>query len=292
MARYFISTGENKEVVPVTEVIPDQVSLPQPEPSPPRKPWYRRAAVIIPLVLVLVAAAVVTTVLVVARGSTVIRSATPVVPNLSPVRAAVTSALTGKPLPVTLKLPGGAQMSLEANGTVVTNRIKPGDTVTVSAEGYLTAQAPMGSDRTITAILRPTFATATDQLVQWAAARQNDQIINYVLSSATGFQYQPLSAAGPGDNSSIAARVVGQSAIVNITVDRGIVVNQDFLKQFYGDTTQPITIAGQPAWHGSMGRGVFGSTWVHDPLLIDVNGADLSATDTVLTGIVAALPAN
>jgi hypothetical protein len=192
---------------------------------------------------------------------------------------------------VILTLPDGTQLPVEKNGTVAPDRVKQGDQVGVSAEGYVTTQAPVSADRTITATLQPTFATAARQLLLWSAADQNDKIINFVLSPATGFKYEPP-PAGPSGNSSVAAELVDHSAIVNITLGRGIVVNHEYLKQFYGDTTQPTTIAGQQAWHGSMDHGAFGSTWVHDPLLINVNGIDLSTTDKVLAGIVAALPAS
>lgn len=268
-------------------------------PPPIRKPWYRRAAVILPIVVALIAAAAIITVALLTKGGsastpgTAAAAAQTTTPTAAPapVRMAVTSALTGEPLAVTLGLPDGTTLSAGGSGTVAPDRVKPGDKVSVSAEGYITAPAQVGKDRMITVTLQPTFATAARQLLLWSAGEENDKIISYVLSPATGFQYEAMPPAGPGSNSSIAAKVVGKEAIVNISVDRGVVVNREFLKQFYGNTTKQITIAGQPAWHGSMDHGAYGTTWVRDPLLIDVNGSDLSTTDAVLTGIVTALPA-
>jgi hypothetical protein len=60
---------------------------------------------------------------------------------------------------------------------------------------------------------------------------------------------------------------------------------------FGGKATQ-ISVAGQPAWHGQISHGMVESAWVRQPLAVDVIGSDLSTTDSVLTGIVAAQPAS
>jgi hypothetical protein len=142
-----------KEVVPVTELLHDQAPLPNPEPGPPRRPWDLRAAVIIPLVLVVMAAAVVATVLVATRsdsgGSGPTSQAQAVAPApaavLVPIHATATSAMTGAPLAITLKLPDGTGVPVEANGTVTTDWAGPGDQVQVIATGYVTAPATVGA---------------------------------------------------------------------------------------------------------------------------------------------------
>jgi hypothetical protein len=265
-------------------------------PPPIRKPWYRRAAVILPIVVALVAAAAAVTIVLVVSGDsattpgTTTVTATPA-PAPAPVRMAVTSALTGEPLAVTLGLPDGTTLSSGGSGTVAPDRVKPGDKVSVSAEGYVTAQVQVGKDRMITAILRPTFATAANQLQHWAVDGQNDKIIKFVLSPATGFQYEAI--ATRTDPWQVNADVVGKDRVnVNVALMPGFPLTPYELKQMFGNTAQQITIAGQPAWYGSSPEtpGWFSSVWQRDPLNITVSGTDLSTTDAVLTGIVTALP--
>lgn len=274
----------------MTDLMQRPAFEPPPAPRPRRKPWYRQAYLIVPLVLfVVAAAAVTTTVLLEMRNDSASVNISAPPPTATPLHVTATSALNGESLAVILTLPDGAQLPVAKNEAVATDRVKPGDQVGVSAEGYVATQAPVGTDRTITVTLQPMFATVGTQLLHWDTDRQDDKIINLVLSPATGLQYKPLPRTS--DDSSIAADV-GDHTIVNIILSRGVSVNQEFLKQMYGNTAQQITIAGQPAWHGSMGQGAVGTTWVHDPLLIDVNGGELSTTDKVMAGIVAALPAS
>jgi hypothetical protein len=87
--------------------------------------------------------------------------------------------------------------------------------------------------------------------------------------------------------------VVGNDSVnLNVALIPGSSMGPEQLKQMFGDTAQQITIAGQPAWHGTLpeDKNWFSSTWQRDPLAITVTGTDLSTTDAVLTGIVTALP--
>jgi hypothetical protein len=86
--------------------------------------------------------------------------------------------------------------------------------------------------------------------------------------------------------------VVGKDvvAIVTLTPSGALVSQSELAKELLGDNASQVTIAGQPAWHGSLGQGTVGSLWMRKPLIIVTWGFDLSATDNVLAGIVAAQP--
>ncbi len=211
-----------------------------------------------------------------------------------PVRAKLTSGMTGEPLAATLAMPDGVEVTAEPDGTATVYRVGTGNQVTVSAEGYVTTKVAVGPDRTITATLQPTFAGVSAQLVKWSEARQDDAIINWVLSPATGFQYVPsTSVKVDGNPVWMAARdVVGTNTSVVVSVVPGLVLQAETLQSMFGGKATQISVAGQPAWHGPASHGLVQSAWVRQPLAVDVIGSDLSITDTVLAGIVAAQPAS
>jgi hypothetical protein len=213
-----------------------------------------------------------------------------------PVRATVSSALTGTPLAATLTMPDGTRVASDPAGVATVYHVGSGDQVTVGAEGYVTATVPVTGDRTITATLQPAFATVAGQLEQWAAANQGDKIVNWVLSPATGFQYQPVSdlPALPPGVWGAGREVVGLDTGVFVALLPGMGVEKPLLEGVFGGNAQPVTIADWPAWHGAVPeyQGAFASVWMRQPLVIMVFGSDLSTTDKVLTGIVAAQPAS
>jgi hypothetical protein len=266
-----------------TKVLHDQAPNPQPDPQPPGR---AHAAVIVSLVLIVVAA----TVLVVTTGGRVDVSGTPTPAQL---RATVTSMLTGAPLAATLELPDGTAVPVEANGTVAIDRVGPGDQVGVIATGYVTAQVPVGPDRTITATLQPTFATVTEQLNTWAEEKNADAISNWVFSPATGLRFTPIEdGTDTGDVPWSASREVeGKFAIVNAAVAPGVIAGDATAEEMFDGKGTPITLAGQPAWHGPTDFEAFASLWIRSPLMIMVTGVDLSTTDAVLAAMIAAQPA-
>src|SRR5206468_1926041 len=60
-----------------------------------------------------------------------------------PVRATVSSALTGEPLAATLTMPDGTRVASDPAGAATVYRVGSGDQVTVGAEGYVTAKLPV-----------------------------------------------------------------------------------------------------------------------------------------------------
>lgn len=213
-----------------------------------------------------------------------------------PVRVTVTSALTGAGLSATLTAPDGARTATDSSGVATAYRVGPGDKVTVGAAGYTPATVVVGGDRAIAATLQPTFATVAGQLEQWAAAKQDDQIINWVLSPATGFQYGSIpEITGLPPGVWVAGReVFGQNAGVVLMLVPGLGLEQEVFKEVFSGSPEQFIVAGQQAWHGAFAgvQGTFASVWAHQPLLIMIISTDLSTADEVLTGIVAAQPAS
>lgn len=213
-----------------------------------------------------------------------------------PVRVTVTSALTGAGLSATLTAPDGARTATDSSGVATAYRVGPSDKITVGAEGYTAATVVVGGDRTIAATLRPTFATVAGQLEQWAAAKQDDKIINWVLSPATEFRYGPIpEITGIPPGVWVAGReVVGQDAAVVLALVPGLGLEQEVFKDLFSGKPEQFVVAGQQAWHGAFAgaQGTFASVWAHQPLLIMIVSTDLSTTDKVLNGIVAAQPSS
>jgi hypothetical protein len=132
-----------------------------------------------------------------------------------------------------------------------------------------------------------------NQLLHWVTDNKNDKITNWVLSPATGFQYEGLRyRTNPWQ---VNADVIGKEGItVHLAVGTGFAPSPATLKEMFGSSAQQFTIAGQPAWHGSIpdASDWFSSVWTRDPLEIIVTGQDLSTTDGILAKIVTAQPAS
>jgi hypothetical protein len=192
-------------------------------------------------------------------------------------------------------MPDGVHVTTQTNGTATVYRIGPDDQVSVSAVGYVTAKVAVSADRTATAVLQPTLATVSAQLDKWASAKQYDAIISWVFSPATGFRFTPSSSTTiTGDEAlwTAARDVVGKNvvAIVTLLPSGGVLAEDQLVEGMLGGNPSRVTIAGQPAWHGRFGQGMVGSLWLRRPLMIATLGSDLSTTDSVLAGIVAAQP--
>jgi hypothetical protein len=208
-----------------------------------------------------------------------------------PVHARVTSDMTSEPIGAMLTTPSGEQATTGENGTVEAYRVGPGDKVTVSASGYLAAEVAVGTDRTLTAALHPTWATASAQLLTWASAKQNDKIVNWVLTPATGFQYgsDPLMSFSIEGVWGDARAVVDKNVGVCLFVTQGGFPDGE-ISAFFNDKAQAVTLAGQKVWHGPMFEGAVGSLWSSPPLVIVTVGTNQADTDSVLAGIIAAQP--
>jgi hypothetical protein len=208
-----------------------------------------------------------------------------------PVTARVTSGLTGHPLAATIQMPDKTRVVAAGTGKATVYRVGPGDRVTLTAAGYHTTTASVTGNRTITAVLQPTWQTVAAQLLAWAKAKQDTAIVDWLLRPATGFQYAPLPAppAGSGqpDIWEMQRQVVGENASTDLSVLASGAVDER--ASFIGGGTR-VTIAGQPAWHGSVAVGTVASAWYRSPLYVIVVGGDLAVTDKVLAGIVAAEP--
>jgi hypothetical protein len=254
MAGHEELAGFGTEMVSMTTLRNDQAFLPQPEPGPPRKPWYRRAGMLISLVAIAVVATVVGAVLVVNVGDTT-SDGTARRPAETTVQlhVTVTSALTGEPLAVTLTLPDGTTESAEAKSTV---------------------------------------ATVTTQLNTWAEEKNADAITNWVFSPATGLQFTPSTGVEhEGDVPWRAAfDVVGKNTTVDAVLLPGIIGEDEMVESMFGGNGTQVTLAEQPAWHGPVADGIVASVWIRSPLVITATGTKLSTTDAVLTAMIAAQP--
>jgi Carboxypeptidase regulatory-like domain len=210
-----------------------------------------------------------------------------------PVTAMVTSGLTGRPLAATIQMPDEIRVVAAGTGKATVYRVGPGDRVTLSAAGYSTSTGPVTGDRTITAVLQPTWHTVAAQLLAWAKAKQDTAIVDWLLRPATGYQYTPVppppAGSGQPDIWQTQRQVVGENANADLSVlPYG---TMDERASFIGGGRR-VTIAGQPAWHGSVAEGTVASAWYRSPLSVIVVGEDLAVTDKVLAGIVAAEPHN
>lgn len=226
---------------------------------------------------------------------------TPVTVRLAPVPVpvTVTSALTGKPLPATLILPNGDRAQARADGTTTLYRIGPGETVTVSAARYLPAHPAVGTDHTVTVSLAPTLPTMRAQFQHWYRTRHYQAMIDWMLSPATGYTF---TGTRPGDwaqenkqmandpeTAYIGGGLASDGTSVSIQINRPGVHTQaaDIVSALIGPRLDPVTLAGQQAWHGPAGGGHGRMTlWSSGPAIVTVTGAGQHRVDAVMTGII------
>jgi hypothetical protein len=176
-------------------------------------------------------------------------------------------------------------------GKATVYRVGLGDRVTLSAAGYHTATASVTGDRTVTAVLQPTWQTVAAQLLAWAKAKQDKAVVDWLLRPATGFHYTPEptppGGSGQPDIWETQRQVVGENASTDLSVLPYGAVDE---RASFIAGGKKVTIAGQPAWHGSVAAGTVASACYRSPLYVIVVGEDLAVTDKVLAGIVAAEP--
>jgi hypothetical protein len=226
---------------------------------------------------------------------------TPVTVRLAPVPVpvTVTSALTGKPLAATLVLPNGDRVQARADGTATVYRIGPGETVTVTAAKYLPARPAVGADHTVKAALAPTLPTMRAQLRNWYRTGHYQAIIDWMLSPATGYAFTGTSAddwaqenkqmANDAQTAYIGGGFASDGTSVSIQINRpGVPVEAaDIVSTMIGPRLDPVTLAGQQAWHGPAGGGHGRMTlWSYGPAIVTATGADQHRVDAVMTGII------
>lgn len=220
-----------------------------------------------------------------------------------PVPVTVTSALTGRPLPATLVLPGEDRAQARADGTATLYRIGPGQAVAVSAAGYRPAHVVVGPGHTVTAVLEPTLATMTAQLDAWDRGRRYQAMINWILRPATGYTFMGTSPHDwAKDNKQMAGDLLtayigggytadGLSATIQISWpgDRWDAAGMASIGP--GPPMRPVTLAGQRAWNGGPdSQHVVTAVWSYGPALVTVTGtSDQYQADAMLTAIIKAM---
>ncbi len=116
-----------------------------------------------------------------------------------PVRVKVTSALTGGPLPATIRTPDRGRV-IAAAGKATVYRVGPGDRVTITAAGYRPATVSVAADRTVHAALQLlSWRAAAPQILTWMKTKNYTALANWVFSPASGYQYylgQPTTSSG------------------------------------------------------------------------------------------------
>lgn len=230
---------------------------------------------------------------------------TPVTVRLAPVPVpvAVTSALTGRPLPAALVMPNGDRVQARADGTATLYRIGPGETVTVRAAGYLPAHPAVGADHMVKVALAPTLPTMRAQLQEWYRTRDYQAMIDWMLSPATGYTFTGTSAGDWAQANKQMANDPATAYIGGGTASDGTGVTIQISRPGWswdaaeivrttvgGPPMHPVTLAGQRAWHGGPdSHHVFTTMWSYGPALVSANGADQHRVDAVMTGIIKAM---
>ncbi len=238
-------------------------------------------------------------------------TATPLTVRLTPipVRIAVTSALTGRPLAAQLAMPDGANASARADGTATVYRIGPGQTVTVAATGYRSAHAVIGPDHTAAVGLAPTLTTMSRQLRAWDRRRHYQAIIDWVLRPATGYTFMGTSRREwAGTNKEITGDLqtayIGGGYIEEPAVSVTISISwpghrwdtSELANEAMGARKHRVRLAGQQAWHGPGGHHSLVTIWSYDPVCVTAIGIDQSTAavdqptvDATMTGIIKAM---
>jgi Carboxypeptidase regulatory-like domain len=220
-----------------------------------------------------------------------------------PVPVAVTSALTGGPLPAALVTPNGDRVQARADGTATLYRVGPGEAVTVTAAGYLPGHAAVGADHRVKAALAPTQPTLGAQLRKWDRTRHYQAIIDWILRPATGSTFMGTSPhAWARDNRQMAGdpqtayigggyTADGTGATIQIAWPGARWDPAGIASTLPGPPVHPVTLAGRQAWHnGPDSHHVFTAVWSYGPALITVTGTNgQHQVDAVMTGIIRAM---
>lgn len=224
-----------------------------------------------------------------------------------PVALTVTSALTGAPLTAAISAPAGQPLpyTIASGGTVRLYRAGPGETLTVTANGYQAAHAAVRADRTLTVALEPTFGTVSRQFTRWLAQGEYSKIVDWVLRPATGYTFeQPtpqeqaeMDKSRPDFQLYVTSRVLAANpdVWVNAGISKpGMTLDiPGYVKDVMGHAT-PVTIAGGTAWHGGPDSDGFCMTAVNmgsnrGSLDLSVFGTSTAQTDQIMTKILTTL---
>lgn len=224
-----------------------------------------------------------------------------------PVALTVTSALTGAPLTAAISAPAGQPLpyTIASGGTVRLYRAGPGETLTVTANGYQAAHAAVRADRTLTVALEPTFRTVTQQFDRWASQGQYSKIVDWVLRPATGYIFEPPTPQEQAEISKSRADfqpyLIGRFLADNPDVEVYVGINKPgwifdvpgYVRDVVGHAA-PVAIAGWTAWHGgpdSYGSYLTAVTMGSNlgSLDLEVWGTSTAQTDQIMTKILTTL---
>ena len=111
-----------------------------------------------------------------------------------PVRGVVRSRLTGAGLRATVAGAGIGRIEAAADGTFRLYGLGPGDKLTVTAPGYRTASAIIGTDRSVRVALGAEEATRIGEVNQWLRAGDFASVWRYVFRTPAGYGYVDLPA--------------------------------------------------------------------------------------------------
>jgi len=216
-----------------------------------------------------------------------------------PVTVTVTSAMTGAPVKATITAAPGAPVpyTVASGGLVRIYRAAPGETMTVTARGYLPLMQVVRSDGALAAALNPTVSTMWRQFTSWANDGKATRIVSWVLRPTAGYIFMKPPARVQAQLNSLrdplyelyytARDIAGTDAWIEITIDKPS-ANLDIhavANQYLGRTTM-IMIGGRPAWHGGPdNHGSYGTLIRVGIIDLEVYGDSTAQTDRIIRTI-------
>ncbi len=220
-----------------------------------------------------------------------------------PVALAVTSALTGAPLTAAISAPAGQPLpyTIASGGTVRLYRAGPGETLTVTANGYRPAHVVVRADRTLAVALEPTVRTVTQQFGRWVSQGQYSKIADWVLRPATGYTYLSPTPQEQAEMNRTLQRefelyatsraIDGTTASVTLIIDKpGVTWDVPGTVEAGFGHASPVVIAGRKAWHGGPDSDGYYTTMMKmGQLQLMVFAQSKTQTDQVMTRIVSTL---
>lgn len=217
-----------------------------------------------------------------------------------PVGLTVTSALTGAPVSAAISAPAGkpTPYTIGSGGTLRLYRAGPGETLTVTANGYRPAQAIVTPNQTLTVALEPTPRLLWAQFATWAAQSQYGKIADWVFRPATGYTFLTPTPQEQAEMTKAVEHefelyytgrgIDGSSAYVDLVIGKTDTIydNQANVQDAVGHAS-PVTIAGYRGWHGGPdSSGAYGTLVQVGTLELAAYGDSTAQTDQVLTKIV------
>lgn len=220
-----------------------------------------------------------------------------------PVALTVTSALTGAPLKATISAPAGKPLpyTIASGGTVRLYRAGPGETLTVTANGYRPAHAVVRSDQTLTVALEPSASTVERQFDGWASQGQYTKIVDWILRPATGYTFErptpseqaQMDKSLPPFQLYMTARFLATSPEVSVDISinkPGTTLDiASYVRDNWGHAAR-VTIDGQTAWHGGPDSyDTYVTAVTIQQLDLEVYGTSTAQTDQIMTRILTKL---